>query len=180
MNNVIIAFTPLTTPEAARTCPYQVYVDLDSSIYPTTTTAKTYSVDVACGAWITANQKTSITFEKTIVGDTATTGKIRIPAILYPAKKPDPLTENNVLTINYSSAMAEFFGASRLENLQTAQYTHTVLTTPLDQKITRKLVASSISMVTIYLLRLTQSTGNSSMVQTVIKLIMLTLVFVKT
>ena len=64
VNNVIITFNPLTTPEAARTCPYQVDVDLDSSIYPTTTTTKTYSLTANCGAWVTYQQTITITFEQ--------------------------------------------------------------------------------------------------------------------
>ena len=109
MKNVIITFTPLTTPESARTCPYHVDVDLDSSIYPTTTTAKTSSVYVVCASWISSPQTTSITFEKITSGDT-TTGKIRIPAILYPAKRmPDPANETSILAISCGAAVTSFF-----------------------------------------------------------------------
>ena len=99
MNNVIITFTPLTTPETARTCPYQVDVDLDSSIYSTTTTEKTYSVAVNCSSWVSSSQTVTITFEKTTSGDT-TTGKVRIPVIKYPAKRMlDPSAESNLVSI---------------------------------------------------------------------------------
>ena len=107
---VTFTFTIPEEEQDAVICPYPTEADIDPSDLPDVSETKSVTTTASCRAWAESGRAASLTFEKTTT-DGITTGKIRIPSIMYPAKKTDPATRKDGLVIPCNTAITEFFGA---------------------------------------------------------------------